>query len=523
MYPMFHWGICCWCACPQLACPIGIRSGLWLLSVRARNNVVTRAYLLRCRGEIGAVHARDRQLGMLSMRPGAFRKHIRPGPMRGVRPWQLCGWWWHDQLRSLWDRVTVWVSCPRVADSNSFWGTARFACPHAGAAVAESCPLGNHAPSQGMAACEACNTGTRGYTGTDGSASCIPCERGYYQNLAGQSACVACSAGSFGAYTGHANCELCALGKYSGAIGSQDDGCRLCAAGEYADTRGGASCKDCAKGSYQDKTGQSYCTTCHPGSYVDGVKSTENCTPCSVGRYQPNYGSEVECTECDPGKSQTNRGQSICFDCDLGKYSPTPGQVACFPATEGSVPNAAKTGTELCLAGTYANGTGNSQCTPCPIGSIIDVGGSAFCDVCEVGRYQDETGQSVCKDCVAGKYADSQGRSKCAMCPLGRYEGAADGTGCEIVPAGYIANDGGTGLKACGVGSYSDVAGLTACKDLHFSIRGGHLRAVFTRLCGTELRAIDLRCVPTGELLQWYRQRQLHIVQSWVLQSGDRS
>lgn len=70
----------------------------------------------------------------------------------------------------------------------------------------------------------------------------------------------------------------------------------------------------------------------------------------------------------------------------------------------------------------------------------------------------------MCKDCAPGTFTDSTGKTKCSICPLGRYEDQADGTGCEIVPAGYVANDGGTGLKACGVGSYSDVAGLTACK-----------------------------------------------------------
>ena len=51
---------------------------------------------------------------------------------------------------------------------------------------------------------------------------------------------------------------------------------------------------------------------------------------------------------------------------------------------------------------------------------------------------------------------------------MGRYEGQANGTGtgCGIVPAGYIANDGGTGLKACGVGSYSDLAGLNVSMNV---------------------------------------------------------
>jgi hypothetical protein len=101
------------------------------------------------------------------------------------------------------------------------------------------------------------------------------------------------------------------------------------------------------------------------------------------------------------------------------------------------------------------SGSGNSGCSPCPVGTYssanetlvvcvtcgvntVSTGGANACDTCTDHTIAN-AGQSACVPCHSGHHRE-EGSSVCSLCP-GNQVSYGDGEGCEECPEGSLANE----------------------------------------------------------------------------------
>ena len=122
-------------------------------------------------------------------------------------------------------------------------------------------------------------------------------------------------------------------------------------------------CTECPFGTYEENVGSTKCTSCSGGRYgvlLGGKNESHGCNNCSTGRYGDVSGSptiEIGCPDfCPHGKYGFKTGARIasdgCRNCSRGTYGEN--QNIC----------------SICLANTFQNITGQSNCTNCPIGKF---------------------------------------------------------------------------------------------------------------------------------------------------------
>jgi len=189
------------------------------------------------------------------------------------------------------------------------------------------------------------------------------------------------------------------------------------------------------------------CISCPPGYYCNStglVSPTDLCNPgyfCANQAYLPNPIDGVTGNICPPG-----------FYCPPGSSAPT-----------------------RCLAGTYTDSHGNSQCLVCPAGYFCDGVTTDTLQICPKGHY-----------CLQGT------REQPLPCDIGTFSNV---TGLKA----------GNECSACSPGSYCDVLGLLSptnlCKQGFYCTSGsinafGQLKTLNTVGCTAGYTANSSYCPP---------------------------
>lgn len=189
-------------------------------------------------------------------------------------------------------------------------------------------------------------------------------------------------------------CLPCVAGKYSTALGAITEGvCQECERGAFSDSPGSTVCSSCPQGTYQGETGATQCTACPLNSY------TTTATDSSI---QQEFTDIAHC-RCQPGYwfDSTSIG-SECQLCPAGSYCD----------------NNDKT---PCSGNTYST-AGASECTACPVNSVIPDGGvqidEASCK-CNVGYFGPDGGP--CQECPNGEIKNTIGSDPCVQCAAGKF------------------------------------------------------------------------------------------------------
>ena len=132
-----------------------------------------------------------------------------------------------------------------------------------------------------------------------------------------------------------------------------------------------------------------------------------------------------------------------------------------------------------CARGQYST-TGNSPCSPCPVGTFggfIGLSSSACSGLCPAGTYSDVAGAVSCTPCPVGRYGAVPGLSSslCSgvsacvanvtsgtVCSVGATSAAASST-CQACPPGSFANNTASACvcSLCPPGTYGSTSGLT--------------------------------------------------------------
>ncbi|XP_071505045.1 uncharacterized protein [Diadema antillarum] len=235
---------------------------------------------------------------------------------------------------------------------------------------------------------------------------------------------------------------------------------------------------ECPAGSYCPE-GTDSPIHCPEGYFSPNIKlqSVEECLNCTEGYFCNQTGLTEVSGPCSPGyfceEGSTTPYRQICPEghyCGLATFDPT-------PCPNGTFFNDTGISTEEecfhCTPGFYCNGLGlvepTAECDPgyyCPQGSS-----HAKAVICPIGK-QCPLGSAEPQDCIAGSYTDSEGQSECQVCPEGYYcvpelvvEGDA-GTTRTTCPQGFFCPNGtGHDWQPCPAGTYGQSQGLTEVQD----------------------------------------------------------
>ena len=175
--------------------------------------------------------------------------------------------------------------------------------------------------------CDPCQKGSFG--NSTKATKCYECAPAYFTNVTRMTSCYACEAGKFGMSAGASGCSACHAGTASNAIAfvpGKSETCPNCVAGRYSASIGATICDECAAGQFNHNKGNQHCTPCAAGhaSNVTGLDAT-SCPPCVEGVICVIYG------------------------------------FVCLMLIPTKIPY-------LCLAGSFSNRTGESECKLCPLG-----------------------------------------------------------------------------------------------------------------------------------------------------------
>ena len=310
-------------------------------------------------------------------------------------------------------------------------------------------------------------------------------------------------------------CKECPLGKYSERTGVSTkltSACMDCPEGWSSGGEAGSfRCEPCTPGKYSNDlsdTGRDDCWTCPTGFGNNDDQST-SCAQCAVGRFS----LSGICTSCPAGFFQNEPERSECIACHTGRYSNTLGSVGVYVqvnathtqydcGSSGTSQRRLSDGRELSVEGgacvpgystvTDAATSQNDCMVACPMGTFAYKMG---CEVCPAGYYNNLLAQASCKQCPHGTFQSRERQYACTTCE-GGFETVAGGTQtvadcvfcnagkikessvrwrgdrrphiylCKDVKAGLHAPDEGMGKGIiCPSGGYSDVSGLSQCKD----------------------------------------------------------
>ena len=386
-----------------------------------------------------------------------------------------------------------------------------------------TCPPGTFQDEPGQSSCKTCASGT--FQEQAGQSSCKDCTSDTYSD-AGASSCLfdatSCPVGTYA--SGTAACLSCGSGKYNDQTGqTSDSSCKTdCSAGSYIVADKGA-CLSCPVARYSNDDasscfdvgvykkrvsgecgdsggGWSKITSkaaCEEAAAAVGWSDTTASTNqygglppgCSLwfgGLYFNQQNTNVACSSnekcactltCPPGTFQDQSGQSSCKTCTSGTYSDTGASSCLLDATS-------------CPVGTHASGT------------------LTVCDFCASGKYNDQTGQtseSSCKECDSGLYQNEAGQFLCKTCtsPLvGVSTRCIDNTvnGSACPPGTYQDQPNQTSCKDCTSGDFQDQSGQTSCKncpDMMWTESNKGQSACVVNLdsvCGTGTTLIDDKC-----------------------------
>ena len=242
-------------------------------------------------------------------------------------------------------------------------------------------------------------------------------------------------------------CAACDAGKYKATVGSTL--CLQCPPGKYSEDAAATACTDCALGTYLTSTGSNgsaACTPCSRGKYSNETAAVSEaaCLGCPANTYSPDGSGSLTSCICNAGFEGPDGG--LCVQCVAGKYKSVTGSNACIscPANADGPMGSDNVTNCSCVKG--YTGPDGAVCVACIAGTYKDVNGSVPCSLCSQGKYSAETGKSTCIGCPAHTYSPS-GSGSLTNCTCNRGYTGPDGGGCET----------------CGVGTFKDLNGSTAC------------------------------------------------------------
>jgi hypothetical protein len=266
--------------------------------------------------------------------------------------------------------------------------------------------------------------------------------------------------------------------------------CERCVPGTYQDLEGNVTCKVCTRG-YYCAEGSAAPLPCRGGtrtnsSLTRAMESDEDCVSCGVGKFCP-VGSDVE-INCAPGTYNALERQQTCESCSAGTFQDLEGNHTCKRCTPGyycakgsSAPLPCPSGTRnnssltrpmtseddcvICAVGTFCP-VGSDVETPCAPGTVNPLERQETCVRCTAGTFQDLEGSVACKACRAGYYC-AEGSSTPLPCLAGSFSNRTDlhrVDQCLPTPPGFFTGIGRWMPEACGVGTFAEDMGSTACQ-----------------------------------------------------------
>lgn len=199
--------------------------------------------------------------------------------------------------------------------------------------------------------------------------------------------------------------------------------CESCPNGTIGLGSTSTECRRCPKGMTSDFL-QENCV-CSPGHFVDG----DGCTPCRPGT--ANGGDSDRCFECFEGTFASGSGSTECKECPFGSVpNMDGGATKCMPCSSGFIPNFSNPPTECVLSS-----------TGCPLGMRPRMEDGFFlgCEQidCQVDTPEEEIGKS-CLTCKAGQRLIRSG--KCVSCPRNAVSEGGRIEICTKCPKGMLRN-----------------------------------------------------------------------------------
>ena len=300
------------------------------------------------------------------------------------------------------------------------------------------------------------NNGNTGSCSSSDTCLCtLTCPPGTYQDQEGQSSCKTCASGTYSTI-GASSCPYSATTCPAGTYANGTAGCVSCGTGKYNDQTGQTSesvaCKSCGAGEYQDEDGQTSCKTCASGEYSATVGATscfgmyKERTSGHCGDSGGGWGKMTSAANCGSGAAALSWQDTTADTVSWLSFNP-PGCYYRSSAYELKFntynSNGACTSTRKCLCtltcppGTYQNQTGQSTCESCPNDTYSIAGASScpyFATTCPAGTYKN--GTAACEPCDAGSITNtgtSAGATTCTVCAAGKYSLSSNVAACNDV------------------------------------------------------------------------------------------
>ena len=327
---------------------------------------------------------------------------------------------------------------------------------------------------------------------------CTECSAGKYNNISGSSACLECPIGTFADTAAQTSCGKCGANMTTDAPGASSEEFCHCLPGFYHNhtntTPSNHECFRCDPGYYSVARNQHVCTKCPAGqhnNHSDHFDNSSYCTQCPANTYS--LEGAVDCNACVHATSPAGSTALANCSCDPGYVADT-GDF-CIP----------------CTPGTYADESGSSTCTECPVGTTSNLTASTSienCTACPKNTYRSEDddacqpcvhavssegsrsnanctclpgffsgsashpGSGACQACTAGTYTNTTGASTCVNCPAGTFSAAPNATICTKCAVGTYAAAGASQCSDCGGGGKSTILSGATSEDDCVCIRG---------------------------------------------------
>ncbi len=350
-----------------------------------------------------------------------------------------------------------------------------YASPTAGDCV--TCPENTYTSDSGSGSsldCT-CNAGfSASKADTDTAWTCDACTAGFYSLVSNSSECTACGPGTYSITQAASTadvCTECADGKYNVDTGRTE--CLFCPANTWQDTSAASAkstpCEPCpASSSHSDVgvTDVNICI-CGPGVYKVVQTNLFTCEDCTAGDYCLGDNIRRECAV----NFYSLAGASQCSECadnsqaivSVGLISP--GQCQCVLGYEGTSHDSCS----ACVEGKFQPDDYTYDSTQTALRDGISITNETMavevtCVNCAADLYADTTGVSVCTDCpVNTNTGGGEGSTDVTDCVCSASYFGPNGGPCELCPIGRFC-PGGTNTQPCRAHSNSSV-GSSAQED----------------------------------------------------------
>ena len=339
------------------------------------------------------------------------------------------------------------------------------------------CPLNTHTAGSGSGSsldCT-CNAGfSASKADTDTAWTCDACTAGFYSLVSNSSECTACGPGTYSITQAASTadvCTECADGKYNVDTGRTE--CLFCPANTWQDTSAASAkstpCEPCPASSSHSDVGVTDVNICICGPGVYKVVQTDlfTCEDCTAGDYCLGDNIRRECAV----NFYSLAGASQCSECAANSQAIvsvgliSPGQCQCVLGYEGTSHDSCS----ACVEGKYQPDDYTYDSTQTALRDGISITNETMavevtCVNCAADLYADTTGVSVCTDCpVNTNTGGGEGSTDVTDCVCSASYFGPNGGPCELCPVGRFC-PGGTNTQPCRAHSNSSV-GSSAQED----------------------------------------------------------